>query len=89
MGFQSDGIHMSVELIDRTGSLTRTGDQPLQRQFSAATVRFATSAIAVGLAYYHWCYEGWLQTIIFAAAITAALVCALTFLSRRILFQSR
>ena len=86
-GLQGDCIPMSVELIDRTGSLTRIGDQPLQRQLSAATVWYATIAIAASLAYYHWCYEGWLQTIVFAGAITAALICALTFLSRRILFS--
>ncbi len=43
--------------------------------------------IALALAYYHWRYEGWRETIIFASAITAALVSALTFVTRRLLFS--
>jgi phosphoglycerol transferase MdoB-like AlkP superfamily enzyme len=46
-----------------------------------------TALIASGLAYYHWHYEGWRETIIFASAITAALVALLTLISRRILFS--
>ena len=46
-----------------------------------------TAIIASGLAYYHWRYEGWRETIIFASAITAAMIAALTLISRRILFS--
>ena len=56
----------------------------------AITHKFAYSAatiIALGLAYYHWRYEGWRETIIFASAITAALVSALTLVTRRFLFS--
>jgi len=78
---------MSVELAHRTGSPILTGTHSIERKLSASAVWYATSAIALGLAYYHWCYEGWRDTIIFAGAITAALICALTFVSRRILFS--
>lgn len=78
---------MSVELVHRTGSPILIGTHPPERKLSASAVWYATSAIALGLAYYHWCYEGWRDTILFAGAITAALVCALTFVSRRILFS--
>ncbi len=56
-------------------------------QLSAHAVWGATAVIAVGLAYYHWRYEGWRETILFASAITTALVAALTLLTRRILFS--
>ena len=81
------GVDMSVELAHRNGSLSQIGAPPLGRQLSTSTIWYATSVIAVGLIYYHWRYEGWRETIIFAGAITAALVCALTFVSRRILFS--
>ena len=78
---------MSVEPIDRTESLSPIGVRLFERPLSPSAVWYATSAIAVGLSYYHWRYEGWRETIIFAGAITAALICALTFVSRRILFS--
>lgn len=78
---------MSIELIHRTGSLSRVDDHLFEHQLSASAVWYATSAIAVSLAYYHWRYEGWRETIIFAGAITTALISALTFVSRRILFS--
>lgn len=55
--------------------------------FSRTTVAAATTLIAASLAYYHWHYEGWRETIIFAGAITTALAAAITFVSRRILFS--
>jgi phosphoglycerol transferase MdoB-like AlkP superfamily enzyme len=55
-------------------------------QLSAHSVWIATAFIAAGLAYYHWHYEGWRETIIFAGAITTGLVAALTLLTRRVLF---
>lgn len=78
---------MSAELVHRTGPPILIGTHALDRKLSASAVWYATCAIAVGLAYYHWCYEGWRDTIIFAGAITAALIFALTFVSRRILFS--
>ncbi|MCB1483938.1 MAG: sulfatase-like hydrolase/transferase [Hyphomicrobiaceae bacterium] len=52
------------------------------------TLAYVLSAlIATGLAYYHWFYEGWRENIIFAASITAALVAALTLISRRLLMS--
>ena len=58
-----------------TGELTR------------AAAYGAACTIALGLAYYHWRYEGWRETIIFASAITAALIAGLTFVTRRLLFS--
>jgi phosphoglycerol transferase MdoB-like AlkP superfamily enzyme len=67
--------------------LQRLGIGPVGGTLSAATVRVATAVIVVGLVYYHWAYEGWWQTILFASSVTAALVFALMFASRRILFS--
>ena len=44
--------------------------------------------ILAGLAFYHWRYEGWRETIIFSGAVTGALISGLTFISRRPLFSS-
>jgi Sulfatase len=77
-------------------TVEQTTDAPLpsrSRVFDdagAITPKFAYSAatiIALALAYYHWRYEGWRETIIFASAITAALVSALTLVTRRLLFS--
>jgi len=46
-----------------------------------------TAIVVLGLAYYHWRYEGWFETIVFAGAITASLFSSLLFLSRRALFS--
>ncbi|HVX36556.1 MAG TPA: sulfatase-like hydrolase/transferase [Hyphomicrobium sp.] len=46
-----------------------------------------TAVIGLGLVYYHWRYEGWLATVVFAGSVTAAIFFALVFLSRRILFS--
>ena len=46
-----------------------------------------TAIFAVALVYYHWRYEGWLQTIVFAGAITASLFSLLLLISRRALFS--
>jgi hypothetical protein len=54
---------------------------------SPAVTWAITGLIASGLAFYHLRYEGWLETIVFASSITAALFFGLTFLSRRILFS--
>ena len=80
---------MTVELIGspESRSLSLLGARPSKGALANSTVWYATAAIALGLAYYHWQYEGWRETIIFAGSITAALVFALTFLSRRILFS--
>jgi phosphoglycerol transferase MdoB-like AlkP superfamily enzyme len=55
-------------------------------QLSSHAVWTLTAAVAAGLAYYIWHYEGWRETIIFAGAVTTALVAALTLATRRILF---
>jgi phosphoglycerol transferase MdoB-like AlkP superfamily enzyme len=60
--------------------------RPLRWQMPALLVWLLTSVIATGLAYYHWHWEGWRETIIFASSITAGLIAALTLLTRRILF---
>jgi phosphoglycerol transferase MdoB-like AlkP superfamily enzyme len=46
-----------------------------------------TGVIASGLVYYHWQYEGWFETIVFAGSVTAALFFGLLFASRRVLFS--
>ena len=55
-------------------------------QLSKHAVWTLTGAIAAGLAYYIWHYEGWRETIIFAAAVTSAMVAGLTLLTHRVLF---
>ena len=56
-------------------------------KLSTHAVWTATAAIAAGLAYYHWHYEGWRETIIFASAITTGLAAFLTLATRRVLFS--
>jgi phosphoglycerol transferase MdoB-like AlkP superfamily enzyme len=68
-------------------SLSRAEAAPSQNKLATSIVWTATAAIAAGLAYYHWFYEGWRETILFAGSVTTALIFALTFLSRRILFS--
>ena len=54
---------------------------------SAAAVGSLTVLFACGLSYYHYKHEGWWQTIVFAGAVTATLIAALTFATRRVLFS--
>lgn len=56
-------------------------------QLSANSAWAATAAIGAALAYYHWRYEGWRETIIFASSVTAGLIFLLTLLTRRALFS--
>ena len=56
-------------------------------QFSLALSWTLATVVAAGLAYYHWRYEGWRETILFAGAVTLSLIAALTFLTRRALFS--
>lgn len=56
-------------------------------QLSTHAIWLASAGLAVALAYYHWRYEGWRETILFAGAITTALIAALTLLTRRMLFS--
>jgi phosphoglycerol transferase MdoB-like AlkP superfamily enzyme len=56
-------------------------------QLSAHAVWSIAAIITAALAYYHWRWEGWRETVIFASAITSALVAILTLLTRRILFS--
>jgi len=51
-------------------------------------VSWSLTAIAVlGLIAYHCRYEGWLQTIVFAGAVTASIFSCMLLLSRRALFS--
>jgi hypothetical protein len=70
-----------VPSLQRLDAVAEEGTLP------STVVWSATAAIALGLAYYHWRYEGWRETILFAGSVTAALIFALTFFSRRILFS--
>ena len=56
-------------------------------KLSGEAVALLSTVIAVALGYYHWRYEGWRETIAFAAAVTATLVFVLTLASRRFLFS--
>lgn len=47
-----------------------------------------TLLIAAALAYYHWRYEGWNETIAFAGAVTLSLIATLSLITRRILFST-
>ncbi len=59
----------------------------MPEQLSAVAVWTASVALAAALAYYHWRYEGWRETIVFAGAISAGLAAFLTFITRRVLFS--
>ena len=78
---------MLARLLSGSGFLALPRTQDASGRLSLASVWTLTSLIASGLAYYHWRYEGWFETILFAGAITAALIAALTLLTRRILFS--
>lgn len=73
------------------GSVYRRHLRPLVFEasglISKRTAWLASALIAAGLSYYHWHYEGWWQTIVFAGAITAALAAFLLFITRRLLFS--
>jgi len=71
-----------------TSSLPHSGGAPLRAPLSIPLSWTATSFITTGLGYYHWFYEGWRETILFAGSVTATLLFALTFASRRILFSA-
>lgn len=45
------------------------------------------AALGAALAVYHWRYEGWRETILFAGGITTTLIFLLTFVTRRLLFS--
>jgi hypothetical protein len=71
-------------------SIDRSSDAPFRASLSAmprSIAWAATGVFAAGIAYYHWRYEGPIETIAFAGAITLALTAALTMLSRRALFS--
>ena len=57
------------------------------RTLSSRVCWTLTTIIAVGLVSYHCRYEGWLQTIVFAGAVTASLFSLALLLSRRALFS--
>lgn len=58
-----------------------------RRRLASVTVWLSSAVIAAGLAYYHWYYEGWHETIIFAGGITTALVALLALATRRVLLS--
>ncbi len=76
-------------------TLAQTGSRALAAvrrgyAFGPCSPRLAwalTAVIGAALARYHWRYEGWRETIIFAGATSLVLVCVLTLLTRRILFS--
>jgi len=60
--------------------------KPIRRTDAVAWC--ATAAIIAALAYYHWRYEGWRETVTFASSITASLFLFLALLTRRALFSA-
>jgi phosphoglycerol transferase MdoB-like AlkP superfamily enzyme len=78
---------MSTEPFSDYRTKLREGIFSAPGQLSATAVWTTVAIIAAVLSYYHWHYEGWRETIIFASAITAGLVAFMTFLSRRMLFS--
>ena len=78
---------MTSEPIPASTTRRNTALLAARGQLSGTTVWAATGVLIAGLAYYHWRYEGWRETIIFASAITTAVAAALTLVTRRILFS--
>lgn len=78
---------MTSEPFSATAARRNVSLRSADGAFSGTAVAVATTIIAAALAYYHWRYEGWRETIIFAGAITTAVTAALTLISRRILFS--
>ncbi len=80
---------MAAEQVasQRASSLSLSPSQQLGGTLSPAVTWAITTIIVSGIAYYHWRYEGWFETIAFAGSVTAALFFALLFASRRILFS--
>src|SRR3569832_1002993 len=77
---------MSIEVVrDRLGPAA--GSNSRSRELPITRVWWATAVIGFLLTAYHLDYEGALATTVFAGAITTALIFALTFASRRILFS--
>lgn len=54
---------------------------------SHGAVYAISAVIAVGLAYYHWHYEGWRENMLFAASVTLAFIAGWTFVTRRLLLS--
>lgn len=75
------GMRAWLPAASRIKSAANSGTLPPWAAHSAITL------IAAGLAYYHWRYEGWRETIVFAGAITTCLIAALALVSRRMLFS--
>jgi phosphoglycerol transferase MdoB-like AlkP superfamily enzyme len=78
---------MSTEPLTVVSPRARPRLFEMPGQLSGHAVWAGTAAIAAGLAYYHWNYEGWRETVIFASAITSGLVAFLTLATRRVLFS--
>ncbi|HPG88245.1 MAG TPA: sulfatase-like hydrolase/transferase [Hyphomicrobium sp.] len=76
--------------IEPVAAATSRRSPPLfvaRGKLSLPAVSAATAILAAGLAYYHWHYEGWRETIIFAGSITTGIAAMLTLITRRILFS--
>ena len=80
---------MTVEPVStlQTPSLMRDLPRATSPQLSATSTWSAVAVIAGALAFYHWRYEGWRETIVFAASVTAALIFLLLLITRRALFS--
>ena len=80
---------MAAEQVasQRASSLSLSPSQQVGGTLSPAVTWAITTIIVSGIAYYHWRYEGWFETIAFAGSVTAALFFALLIASRRILFS--
>jgi phosphoglycerol transferase MdoB-like AlkP superfamily enzyme len=71
----------------QASSLSRVSIRPFGTTLSPNVTWSAIALIALALALYHWRFEGWRETIIFSGSVTAALIFALLFVSRRALFS--
>lgn len=54
---------------------------------SLGAVYAFSAIIGLGLAYYHWHYEGWRENMLFAATMTLAFIAGWTFVTRRLLLS--
>ena len=78
---------MTVEPVMNAHIASQRERDLAPRQLPARVAWGLVAVIGLPLAYYHWRYEGWRETIAFAGAITLTLIGTLTFASRRLLFS--
>jgi phosphoglycerol transferase MdoB-like AlkP superfamily enzyme len=79
---------MTTHLEPQHSRAAATPRGPMPRDWPLRLSWSLIGLIIIALAYYHWRYEGWFETIAFAGAVTAAMLGILTFISRRLLFAS-